>query len=452
MIVRKLSVGLALLAGLMMVGLGLQSVSAGQPSYDTLRIDGPTQALPYEVWVAWTPLIVPVPDGGAWAFFSAQVVNPDATIGTKKLYASRLDPATGTWNSAVPFNGGQIQFGPSAVVDGQGTIHLVYTDRADDQETTFGQLVYVKSTAEGGWTEPVAVGPNENAGHQLSPELVLDKNGGLHAAWQDQRGVDADSRVAAASNADIFSSDLGADGAWTAPVQISVRPDATTNGSRPQLATDGDRLIAVWSIYNADSGLDTAARLEWSSRPIDGSAGWSAPQVLLERGEAQIGGRLLDLASDRNGGVVLVYGSRTTAANTLLSQRLQAGAATWDAPIVLTQGDRGSFPSATIAPDGSVVVAYNVGSGGTVQAGAVVLIPGAPRGSVETILTAGEDGAQGRPMIVIDTNSRLWVIYMHEPTGGVANEIRVIRGATLSTELAPETPPATPVPAASPAA
>ena len=37
-------------------------------------------------------------------------------------------------------------------------------------------------------------------------------------------------------------------------------------------------------------------------------------------------------------------------------------------------------------------------------------------------------------------------------TGGVANEVRIIRGATISTELAPETLPSTPVPAASPAA
>lgn len=452
MIVRKLSVCLALLAGLMIAALGLQPAAADQPSYDTLRVDGPTAALPYEVWVAWTPLILPLPDGSAWSFFSAQTVNPDATVGTKKLFASWLNPTAGTWQAAVPFNGGQIQFGPSAVVDAQGTVHLVFTDRADDQPVSYGKLVYTKSNPDGTWTEPVAVAPNDNAGHQLSPELVLDKNGGLHVVWQDQRGVDQASREAAASNADAFSSDLGADGAWSAPVQISARPDATTNASRPQLGTDGDRLVVVWSIYNAESGLDTAARLEWSTRPIDGSSGWAAPQVLMERGNAQIGGRLLDLATDPNGGVTLVYGSRVDGVNTLYAQRLQPGAATWDAAVTLIQGDRGSFPSATIAPDGSVVVAYNIGSGQSVQVGIVVLVAGAPRGSVETIVTAGEDGAQGRAAIDIDANGRLWVIYMHEPAGGVANEVRVIRGAVVSIELAPETPPATAIPDATPAA
>lgn len=461
MIVRKLSVCLIVLAGLLAVGMANRPAGAAQPSYDTLRIDGPVAAQPYQVWVAWTPSIHPLPDGGAWAFFSAEVVLPDGTIGTKKLYASRLDPNTGTWRAATPFAGGEIQFGQSAVVDGQGTVHLVYTDRADDEATSYGQLVYLRSTPEGGWTEAIAVAPDPNAGHQLSPELILDRNGGLHVVWQDQRAVDQAAREAAASNADIFSSSLGADGAWTAPAQISVRPvntsgtptpDISTNASRPQLGVDGDRLVVVWSVYTAASGLDTADRLEWSTRPIDGSSGWAAPQTLLQRGEAQIGGRLLDLASDRNGGVALVYGSRANNTNSIFVQRLQAGAGGWDAPVMITSGDRGSFPSATVAPDGTVVVAYNVGSGASVQVGAIAYVNGQPRGSVETILTSGEDGAQGRPMVTIDPNGRMWVIYMHEPTGGVANEIRVIRGATISTELAPETPPATPVPATSPAA
>jgi hypothetical protein len=451
MTVRKLSVCLAILAGLMIAGAGLNTVSASQPSYDTLRVDGVPAALPYEVWVAWTPLIVPLPDGGAISFFSAQSVNPDATVGTKKLYTSRLDPAAGTWSAANPLNGGQIQFGPAAVVDSQGTVHVVYTDRADDQATSYGQIVYIKSTAEGGWSDPVPVAPNEAAGHQLSPELALDKLGGLHVIWQDQRGVDQASREAAASNADIYSSDLGADGAWTPAQQVNTRPDATTNASRPQLGTDGDRLVAIWSIYDAASGLDTAARLEWSTRPIDGSAGWTPAQTLLDRGNAQIGGRLLDLASNPNGGVTLIYGSRIDSVNTLLAQQLQPAATAWDPAVTLVSGDKGSFPSATAAPDGTIVVAYNIGSGQGVQVGAVALVPGAPRGSVETVITSGEDGAQGRPMITIDANGRLWVIYMHEPSGGVANEVRVIRGAIISTELAPETPAATPVPAASPA-
>jgi hypothetical protein len=445
-----MSVCLALLAGLLVGGLGWQSAIASQPSYDTIRVDGPATALPYEVWVAWTPLIVPLPDGSAWAFFSAQTVNADATVGTKKLYASRLDPATGTWSAALPMKGGQIQFGPTAVVDSQGTIHLIYTDRADDQATSFGQIVYVKIAPDGTFTDPIPVASDPNAGHQLSPELVLDKNGGLHVVWQDQRSVDADARAAAASNADIFSSDLGADGTWSAAVQISVRPDATTNASRPQLATDGDRLVVVWSTYTAESGLDSAASLDWSVRPIDGSAGWAQPQVLVKRDNAQIGGKLLDLVSNPAGGATLVYGNRIGNVNSLFAETLQPGGTTFDPPITLAIGDRGSFPTAAAAPDGTIVVAYNLGSGQTVQVGVVALVAGAPRGSVETVVTAGEDGAQGRAFITVDANGRVWMIYMHEPVGGVANEIRTVRGASISTELSLDNPAATPIVEATP--
>jgi hypothetical protein len=92
-----------------------------------------------------------------------------------------------------------------------------------------------------------------------------------------------------------------------------------------------------------------------------------------------------------------------------------------------------------------VYVVYNLGSGTTVHAGAVALAPGQSRASAEVTLTDGEDGAQGIPAIATDGNGRVWVVYMHEPAGGQANEIRVLRGAVISSEPAAETPVASPV-------
>jgi len=451
MIVRKFSVCLALLAGLAVLLAGGQAALAAQPSYDTLRIDGGTAALPYEVWVAWNPTILPLPDGSAWAFFSAQTVDASNNLGTRKLWVSKFDPTLATWSAATALPGGQIQFGATAAVDAAGTVHVVYTDRADDSDASFGSVVYIKSNPDGTWSQPVPVAADPNAGHQLSPDLQLDKNGGLHLLWQDQRAVTADDRAAAASNADIFSSDLGADGAWGAPVQVNVRPDATTNASRPQIATDGDRLIAMWSIYDAVSGLNSAARIEWSSRPIDLSQPWSAPGVLMDATNGQIGGRLLDLASDPSGGVDLVFGVRTDTSSVVDVTKLQAGAATWDQPVQIMSGDRGSFPSVAVEADGTVVVAYNIGSGESVQVGFTAYVPGSVRGSVETVATAGEAGAQGRPTIKIDANGKIWLVYMHEPAGGTSDEIRTIRGVVISTELAPEATPVPATPEATPA-
>lgn len=446
-----------------LVGMSVGSAHAvTQPGYDTMRIDQDGQAMPYQVWTDWAPFILPMPDGGAWVFFSAQTKIPNPQdpstpkLGTRKLYASHFDPASGTWKPATALSGGQIQFGASAVIDSQGTVHLVYTDRADAQNSSFGTLVYRKSTAQGGWTDPVPVAPDPAAGHQLSAELVLDAQGGLHVAWQDQRKVSADQRSGAnaqASNADVFESDLQPDGTWSAPVQMNVRPDANTNASRPQIAVDGDRLVALWSVYDQSTGLTSAARIEWSTRPLANANGWAKPQPLLNRDNAQIGGRFLDLAPDPTGGVGLVFGRRvatsSSTTNTLYLAKLPAGGNQWGQPITLVSGARGSYPKMSFATDGTAYVVYNL-SASTVHVGGIALAPGQTRPSAEVILTAGEEGAQGIPAMAVDRNNAVWIVYMHEPTGGQANEVRVLRGAVIPSQPAPETPVASP--AASPAA
>ncbi len=451
----KLKTGAAALT--LFVALSGSALAAPQSSYDALRVAGDGVATPYQVWVAWSPVIVPTPDGNAVAFYSVQAANTDGSLGTKKLFVSHYNAAAGSWSAGTALPGGQIQFGPSAAVDAQGVIHVVYTDRADGQTTSYGTLVYIKSKADGGWTDPVQVAPNAVAGHQLSPDLAIDKSGALHVTWQDQRGVvDQATRDAAASNADVFESDLGTDGKWTGANQVSAaRPDATTNSSRPQIAVDGDRLVMVWSVYNAAAGINTAASVQWSTRSLDATATWSNPQQLITRNVGasgsgdQIGGRLLDLAADPSGGVGLVFGRHIGNVNNLFTEHLAAGASDWSAPVTLIGGDRGSFPAAAYEPDGTLVVAYNIGSGSAVGVGAVALKAGAATPSIETNLTAGEDGAQGRATLATDANGGIWVIYMHEPKGGLSNEVRVLKGAivdsTPGAEVTIATPSASPV-------
>lgn len=457
MVIGKFREFAVVLAVVGLLGMATGSVvTAAQPSYDTLRVDNDGVSLPYQVSVDSPPAVVATPDAGAWAFFSAQAKRGDNAFGSLKLYAARFDPKAGIWQAAVPLKGGAIQYGPSAVVDGKGTVHLVLSDQPDANKGTVGTIVYMKSTPDGGWTDPAPIAANPNAGSQLNADLAIDGNGGLHVAWQDQRGVDAPTRDAAPTNADVFASDLQANGTWSAPSQMNVRPDATTNGSRPKLAVDGDRLVAVWSVYDQKNGLATASRLEWGTRGLsDPSGKWSAPQVLLERGNSLIGGRLLDLAADPMGGVAIVFGRRENNQNTLFLQRLAKGAPAWSAPLPLFSGDRGSFPAMKIAGDGAVYIAYQIGSTGQVHVGAVGLAPAQSRVGVEMTLTAGEEGSQGRPGLGIDGNGRVWVIYFHEPAGAAvkANEVRVLRGATIPSAPAPEaTPGASPVTAATPAA
>ena len=62
-----------------------------QPAYDVLRIDENGIGRAYRVWEEWVPQVVTTPDGGAWAFFTAQVRTPDGNA-DRRLFASRFDP------------------------------------------------------------------------------------------------------------------------------------------------------------------------------------------------------------------------------------------------------------------------------------------------------------------------------------------------------------------------
>ncbi|MGH2534499.1 MAG: hypothetical protein ACRDJW_19705, partial [Thermomicrobiales bacterium] len=434
MVVGRVRVFAIVLAALAVLGTATSLGAVSQPSYDTIRIEEEGAGIPYQVWVEWTPLIVTTPDGGAWAFFSAEVVRGEE-LGTKKLYAARFDPEAGVWQPATALPGGEIQFGPSAEVDGDGAVHLIYSNRASDDPGAFSTLVYTRTTAEGAWTEPVQIAANENAGHQLSPSLAIDGNGAMYLVWQDQRGVTAEMREASPSNADILGCALAEDGACESPVTVSVRPSPDTNASRPRIEVDGNRLIAVWSTYvgSTPEELSTAQRVEWSQLTLgEEDASWATPQTLIEREGGLVGGKLVDAAVDPNGGVVVVYGRRTDT-NVLYLTRLAADGTEWSEPLPIVSGDRGSFPSVAVGPDGSAYVAFNAGSGMTVRVGAVALGADQPLASEVTIISEAEEGAQGRPVVDVDANGKVWVLYLREPAGGVANEVRALRGAVLTT-------------------
>jgi hypothetical protein len=418
-----------------------QSTPIAPPGWDTIRVASNGVGLSYQVWWEWSPLVVPTPDGGAWAFFSAIAAPPSSAtptaVGTQRLYVSHFDPERHVWLPATAMPGGEIQFGPSAVVASDGTVHLVYTDRERDDPSSFGTLVYTRSDGSGGWTPPTPVAFDPNAGHQLAPSVALDDAGQLHVVWQDQRAVDPSLRQNDASNADIFFSSLSGN-EWSEPEQLGVRPSPATYFSRPLLASDGDRLIAVWSVYD-QADLSSAIRLEWSSRAP--SSDWEQATTLLDRTNNDIffGGRLVDMASDPTGGVVLVYGVESVAEGTpevspgtvLYLQRLPAASSTWGEVIPLASNDRGSYPSVAVSSDGTVYVAYNAGIGESVNVAAVAVAPGSDTPGPEVIVTPGEDGAQGLPVIAVDDADSVWVLYLAERATADVNQVRVARGVEV---------------------
>lgn len=401
-----------------------------QPAYDVFRIDDGGVGRAYRVWEEWVPQVVTTPDGGAWAFFTAQV-RAEAGYGDRRLYAARFDPELMVWLPARSLGSSGSQFSASAVGDRQGAVHLVYSDRQAGSES-WSQLVY-QQFQDASWTDPAPVAPHPDAGHQMLASLAVDDADGLHVIWRDQRLVTPEARAALPTNADLMASDL-VEGEWTAPAQINVREAPDINPAWPHLAVDGDRLIVVWSIYRGSTAeeMKSAVRVEWSTRPLDLAGAWSTPQTLYIREGGDAGGRLIDLAADPRGGAVVVYGLYNRSVNELFLQRLDNGSTAWTEPVLISSGDYGYLPAIAIGDDGRIFTVFNNGRNRDVDIGGLIADPtGKSAGAVT--LTPAEGGVTARASIALDPSGGPWVVYMHQPMGSSnVTEIQAVRAATFT--------------------
>lgn len=398
-------------------------------TYET-AIDG-GETSPYIPWVQWSPLLLSLPNGGAIAFYSAEAAPKDPSTPTpadqleRKLYFALYDAATGKWSTAEPLpNGGKLQFGVAGVVDSIGRVHIVYSDRAGDNDSDPSTLKYMVRELDGSWSNPQDVSKHSLAGHQLSPSLAIDANDMLYLVWQDQRLFSSEERAASSSNGDAFYASKPVNGKWSAAVSVNTHT-AGELVSRPQIAVDGDRAVATWSVYKSNN-LGTANRIEWSYLNFGDNAKWAKPLVMIVgRGES-FGGRLLDLKADPTGGVIFVFARQSTD-TFLFMRRLPADSTEWSTDVLLTYGDRGAFPSLTVAPDGTAYVVYNLGDGESVNVAGVAvpaksIVPGP-----EVILTSSQDGSQGRPAVTTDITGLPWIIYYSQPKDGTPNAVEAIR-------------------------
>lgn len=402
-----------------------------QPAYEVLRVDDNGTGRSYRVWEEWVPQVVTTPDGGAWAFFTAQIRSQEGNT-DRRLFASRFDPGLRVWLPAHALGSNATQFGATAAVDSQGVVHLIYSSRAGDGSEAWSQLVYQRFL-DGAWTGPVPVAPHPDAGHQMLASLAVDDRDGLHVVWRDQRFVTPEARAALATNADLLTSDL-VEGEWTEPAMINVREAPDINPAWPHLVADGDRLVVVWSIYRGTTAeeMRSAVRVDWSSRPLDASSGWSAPQTLYVREGGDAGGRLIDLASDPRGGAVVIYGLFERGNNDLMMQRLDGGKDAWTEPVLIARGDYGYLPVVSIAGDGTIYTVFNNGRNRDVDIGGLIADPsGKSLGAVS--LTPAEGGITARASIALDHDGTPWVVYMHQPEGSAnVTEIRAVRAATFT--------------------
>jgi endonuclease YncB( thermonuclease family) len=421
------------LAGLWGSCTALHGVSRTEgPERSVLNVSSGETNETYRLWgfLSWAPTLVTTPDGGAWAFFSAQADDgPEKDLG--KLYASQYDPSTGSWSAATPLPGGEFQFGASAVVDDRGLVHVVYSDQERGEAGVFAVLMYIHEDGSGGWTDPVPVAASDDAGHQIAPSLSIDASGTLHVLWQDQRLFSAEARSSSTLNADIFASDLPPGGEWSEPVPVNEH-FPTSVGTWPNVVVDGDRLVAVWSVYTSATGANTAARIDWATRPLDDPDGWSASEPLVVGRGEQFGARFVDLAADPNGGVVMAFARQLNDAF-LFVRRLAPESNEWGGDVLITAGLRGTYPSIAVSNQGIVYIVYNVGGGDVVDVGAAAIPFRSIQPGPERLLTQDDPNSQGLAVVTTDQNGAPWVVYFSQTPGQPANKAYVLRNAEIPT-------------------
>lgn len=405
---------------------------------------------PFLAWIDWRPKIVTTPDGGAWVFFNA-AAEEGQYAGNQRVYAAEYDPTQGSWLPAETLDGGEIQFGASAVVDSRGNVHVVYSARESADPEDFSTLLYTYQTDDGSWADWEVVAPDALAGHQVAASLAIDRNDNLYVIWQDQRAFDAAARFASPANADIFISVREAGGDWSEVPAIVNTHYPTSAASRPDLVVDDDRLVATWSVYTSALGLASAARIEWSTAPLDDPlTGWETPRTLAAvRGDV-MGGRFIDMEADPTGGVVLAYGRQGEEETFLFMKRLKPNAVDWTDDTLIAFGNKGNFPSVTVNQQGTVYFAYHVSIGSLVKIGASSVGYRSVEPGPEVILTQDDPNTQGFPSITTDVVGRPWVVFLGEIPGFDPSIVGTIRNARVpSTPLtASQAPTPTPTPAA----
>ena len=194
----------------------------------------------------------------------------------------------------------------------------------------------------------------------------------------------------------------------------------------------------TWSVYSLQYGLTTAARIDWATRPIGNPLEWTLGQPLVAgRGDA-FGGRLVDLAADPTGGVVMVF-ARQDNETFLFLRRLKPGATEWSGDILIAYGARGNYPIVTVAANGTVYVTYEAVVGKDVKVASVAIpyrsvVPGP-----ETVLTTSEPNSQGRPGQTADLTSQPWIVYIAESSDGKTNQVMALRTASVPSVSATKT-------------
>lgn len=219
---------------------------------------------------------------------------------------------------------------PSLALDAEGTLHLAWTERAEDDREVFAARWDGRAWAD-------ATQLSGGLGYAGFPSVAADAHGGVHLGWY---GFDGDFYQA-------FYRERGADaGAWLPSVQLS---SGNLDANNPSVVVDRDGGVHMaW--YKSDG---QRYRIWHAHKPAEGE--WGLPARISGAQEEAFNAAL---AVDRQGRVHAAWDELHADGFWVRHSVWEGGA--WSGPAVLARGDLGGEYPAIAAWGEGVLVAWSV--------------------------------------------------------------------------------------------
>jgi len=265
------------------------------------------------------------------------------------------------------------------------------------------------AAAVGEWGSPVTV--SVSGADAYNPQLVTDGTT-ITATWvRIDGGV---YRVQAASSTD--------DGAtWSTPVTLS---DPGESASRPQLATDGTTITAIWERY-----IGSYLPIQTASS-TDGGTTWSTPVTLSDAGQEAYNPQLVT-----DGTTITATWSRIDG----IYFRIQTasstdGGTTWSAPVTLSDAGQSAERPQLVTDGTTITITWLRYDGSHYRIQAASSADGGITWSTPVDLSAS-GGNSYEPQLVTDgtTITVIWYRYDASSVGRVQTASSTDGGTTWST-------------------
>lgn len=275
----------------------------------------------------WTSPTIIVPEHPGGAGWPEAAMGPDGTVhvvwleefseetsGTRKQKIGyTFKPPGGTWSAMTDLSGAfpappysLPRPTPMIAVDGQGGVHVVWSDGEG--------IWYTAKRRDASWSDPVEVFPTGDM-----PTVAVGPDDQVHLIWRER------------SSGDLFYSRRLLDGSWSTPINLTRR-----SGIRygPRLTVDPQRNVhLVW--------VDTThfpASLFYMRRTADGQ--WSEPIGIVEGDNTSP--LTVYLTADPDGRLHVAW-SAMDWPNNLWSEvryRIRSPEGLWSAPIRLSHAQQ----------------------------------------------------------------------------------------------------------------